>query len=218
MYVGRIVAIGRTQAGRLAALYRVSSRSFPNREARRQEKAVAVVPKPGFENDIFKNPYIAYNCLRLVGPYAVVSNGSHTDPIAEKLQAGLGLRDAVVTVLAALDYEHDSLNTPRIAAVVQRGAGKGCLGIVRQDAVLVQEFALDPGQALYVATYEHNVPCSHYAEPQFDAANAAAACQFVLGQGVFATLERPITAACAVETAEGYDVATADAPPPAPGV
>ena len=31
MYVGRIVAVGRTRAGANAALYRVSSRSFPNR-------------------------------------------------------------------------------------------------------------------------------------------------------------------------------------------
>jgi IMP cyclohydrolase len=215
MYVGRIVAIGMTRASRLAALYRVSSRSFPNREARRLEKAIAIVPKPGCENDIFRNPYIAYNCLRLVGPFAVVTNGSHTDPVAEKLQAGMGMRDALVTVLAAMDYEHDSLNTPRLAAVVQRGTTRGCLGIVRQDAVLVQEFALAPGQAFYVATYEHNVPCPHYSDPRFDAVDAAAACQYVLGGGVFASLEKPITAACAVETPEGYEVATADATPPA---
>jgi IMP cyclohydrolase len=211
MYVGRIVAVGMTKAGRLAALYRVSSRSFPNREARRLEKAVAIVPKPGYENDIYKNPYIAYNCLRLSGPYAVVSNGSHTDPVTEKLQAGMGMRDALVTVMAAMDYEHDSLNTPRITAVVQRGTGKGYLGIVRQDALLVREFTLTPGQAYYVATYEHHAPSTRYADSSFDAADAAAACQYVLTGGVFADLERPITAACAVETGEGFEVATADA-------
>ena len=76
MYVGRIVAIGRTRAGSGAALYRVSSRSFPNREAKMLPGAVAIVPKPGFENDIFKNPYIAYNCVRLVPAYdlAVATN------------------------------------------------------------------------------------------------------------------------------------------------
>lgn len=212
MYVGRIVAIGMNTAGALAALYRVSSRSFPNREARRLEKAIAIVPKPGFEGDIFKNPYIAYNCLRLVGPFAVATNGSHTDPVAEKLQAGMNMRDALVTAMAAMDYEHDSLNTPRIAAVVQKGTGKGYLGIVRHDALLVREFALTPGQAFYVATYEHNVPCPEYTDRRFDAADAAAACQYILGRGVFANLERPITAACAVETAAGFEVATADAP------
>ncbi len=212
MYVGRIVAIAMTKAGALAALYRVSSRSFPNREARVLDKAVAIVPKAGFENDIFKNPYIAYNCLRLVGPFAVATNGSHTDPVAEKLQAGMGMRDALVTVLAAMDYEHDSLNTPRIAAVVQKGTGRGCLGIVRQDALLVREFSLAPGQALYVATYEHNAPGTEFADPCFDVSSAADACQYILGRGVFADLERPITAACAVETADGFAVASAAAP------
>ena len=33
MYVGRIVAIGMTKDGRPCAMYRVSSRSFPNRRA-----------------------------------------------------------------------------------------------------------------------------------------------------------------------------------------
>ena len=216
VYVGRIVAIGMTQAGRLAALYRVSSRSFPNREARCLAQAIAIVPKPGCENDIYKNPYIAYNCLRLTGPYAVASNGSHTDPVAEKLQAGMGMRDALVTVLAAMDYEHESLNTPRIAAVVQQGSAKGYLGIVRHDALLVQEFALTPGQAFYVATYERHVPCPHYADLRFDAADARAACQYILTGGVFADLERPITAACAVETATGFAVATLDMPSPTP--
>ncbi len=216
MYVGRIVAIGMTQAGRLAALYRVSSRSFPNREARRLEKAVAIVPKPGCESDLYKNPYIAYNCLRLTGDYAVASNGSHTDPVTEKLQAGMSMRDALVTVLAAMDYEHDSLDTPRIAAVVQRGSAKGYLGIVRRDALLVQEFTLTPGRAFYVATYEHHVPCPHYTDPHFDAADAQAACQYVLTGGVFAGLERPITAACAVEAPAGFEVATLDVAPPAP--
>ena len=95
MYVGRIVAIGCTRTGRAAALYRVSSRSFPNREAKILGQSVAIVPKAGFENDIHKNPYIAYNCLRLVGDYAVATNGSHTDPVTEKLETGMSPRDAL---------------------------------------------------------------------------------------------------------------------------
>ena len=35
MYLGRIVAAGLTKDGRAVAMYRVSSRSFPNREARK---------------------------------------------------------------------------------------------------------------------------------------------------------------------------------------
>jgi IMP cyclohydrolase len=211
MYVGRIVAVGMTKAGELAAMYRVSSRSFPNREAKILDKAIAVLPKAGFEDDIHKNPYIAYNCLRLVGPYAVATNGSHTDPVTEKLAAGMNMRDALVAALFGMDYEHDSLNTPRIAAVVQKGSDKGYLGIVRHDALHVSEFTLVPGQAFYVCTYEHNVPCPAYTDPDFDVASAADACQYMLGQGVFAQLERPVTAACALETPQGFETAVADA-------
>ena len=66
MYVGRIVAIGRTPGGANLAAYRVSSRSFPNREAVQGEGRCAVVPRAGHEADVSKNPYIAYNCLRIV--------------------------------------------------------------------------------------------------------------------------------------------------------
>lgn len=212
MYVGRIVSIGMTKSGRLAAMYRVSSRSFPNREAKILDGKVSVIPKQGYENDIHKNPYIAYNCLRLVNRYAVVSNGSHTDPITEKLASGMTVRDAMISVLYGMDYEHDSLNTPRIAAVVEQGSSLGCLGIVRHDALLIQQFTLTPGNAFYVCTYEHNVPCSHYHDSAFDADSAADACQYVLGKGVFAELERPITAACALENANGsFQAAAADA-------
>ena len=59
MYLGRIVAIGLTKEGNTAAMYRVSSRSFPNREAIKTAQGIAIVPKAGFESDLRKNPYIA---------------------------------------------------------------------------------------------------------------------------------------------------------------
>ncbi len=210
MYVGRIVAVGCTTDGRGAGLYRVSSRSFPNREAKILDKAVAIVPKPGHENDIFKNPYIAYNCFRQVGSLAVVSNGSHTDPVAEKLQAGMSPRDALATVMLAMDYEHDSLDTPRITGIVQADGARGWLGIIRKDALLVREFQLKPGQAFYVCTYERNVPGPDQADPAFAARTAAAACAWILGQGAFAEFEKPVAAVCAVADANaGFTTATA---------
>ncbi len=216
MYVGRIVAIAQNQAGRNAALYRVSSRSFPNRRARISAEAVAIVPKPGHETDIEKNPYIAYNCLRTCGPYAVAANGSQTDPIAEKLAAGCPPREALASVLLALDYEHDSYNTPRIAAVVARGGAVGWLGIVRHDAILVKEFPLEPGAVFYVCTYEHNALDPGFGGAGFNAQSAGACCRYILGQGVFAELERPITAACALERTRdaGFEMAALDAPAP----
>ena len=82
LYVGRIVCVGITPSGRVCAGYRVSSRSFPNRRAIMRESAVSIIPKPGHESDVEKNPYIAYNCARTVrgGEVAVLTNGSQTDP------------------------------------------------------------------------------------------------------------------------------------------
>lgn len=215
MYVGRIVAIGANRDGRLAAMYRVSSRSFPNRMAKILDEKVAIIPKPGYESDIHKNPYIAYNCLRLAGNCAIATNGSQTDPIAEKIAAGVPVRDALASVLLALDYEHDSYNTPRIAAVVTQGSRQAYLGIVRHDALLIRAFELEPGTTFYVCTYEHNAPATRYTDTGFHADNADSACEYVLGQGVFAELERPVTAACALETsADGFAIAVADAPAP----
>ena len=70
MYVGRIVAVGK--ADRPFAAYRVSSRSFPNRVARITDAIVAIQPID--PEDMKKNPYIAYNCLRASENGVVVSN------------------------------------------------------------------------------------------------------------------------------------------------
>ncbi|MDD3118991.1 MAG: IMP cyclohydrolase [Victivallales bacterium] len=207
MYVGRIVAVGMNRAGAVAAMYRVSSRSFPNREARLTGRTVAIMPRSGFESDLSKNPYIAYNCVRLAGDVAVVSNGSHTDPIVEKIAQGMAIRDAFALGLLAMDYEKDSYNTPRIVAAVSRKNTSGWLGIVRHDALLVREFKLQPGAAFYVATYEHNVPEDCRCDVAFDAADAAGACAHVIRGGVFAELEHPVTAAAVMVKDGDFELA-----------
>ena len=210
MYVGRIVAIGRTQDGRLAALYRVSSRSFPNRRAQIKENAVAIVPKEGSEGDVFKNPYIAYNCLRIAGETAVATNGAQTDPIAEKVAAGVPVRDAFVWSLLALDYEKDEYDTPRIAAAVSRWSDCGVLGVVREDGLEVRRFSLEPGECFFVSTYETN-RVSAAQRSEFDASSAQEGAEFILGKGIFADMTNPITGVCALESADGFEIAAAEA-------
>ena len=207
MYVGRIVAVGRTPQGQMAVIYRVSSRSFPNREAKVLGETVAIVPKPGFETDVQRNPYIAYHCLRVVGDVAVASNGAHTDPIAEKIAAGMSIRDALTLSLLALDYEKDAYNTPRIAAVVRAGAETGFLAVVRPDCLHVHELALNAGECFYVATYEHNEVRPEQRE-QFAVCSAAEAARHIVEFGRFAELEKPITSAAALETSDGFELAT----------
>lgn len=167
MYVGRFIVVGPG-----IGAYRVSSRSFPNRQITDRDGLLTVGPTPDApETD---NPYVSYNCVRTVngpstdGEVAVVGNGSHVDPIAEKLELGYPPRDALAASLLALDYEKDDYNTPRIAGVV--GAETAYIGTVRHDALLVEEV----DEPTLVATYEENSPTA-YALDATDATHAAKA-------------------------------------------
>ncbi|WP_119821350.1 IMP cyclohydrolase [Halalkaliarchaeum desulfuricum] len=156
MYVGRFLVVGPGIGG-----YRVSSRSFPNRQVIERDGTLTISPTPDApETD---NPYIAYNCVRSVTPgdatdrtagteLAVVGNGSHVDPITEKLSLGYPARDALASSLLALDFEKDDYDTPRIAGVV--GAETAHVGTVRRDALVVREVA----EPTLVATYERDDP------------------------------------------------------------
>ncbi|MFC6724132.1 IMP cyclohydrolase, partial [Halobium palmae] len=129
MYVGRFVVVAPG-----VGAYRVSSRSFPNRRVVDRDGTLTVAPTPDApETD---NPYVSYNCLRPVETptgrtLVALGNGSHVDPIAEKLELGYPARDALADPLLALDYEKDDYDTPRIAGVV--GSDEASVGIVRRD-------------------------------------------------------------------------------------
>ncbi len=207
MYVGRIVAVGRNKAGRNAVMYRVSSRSFPNRRAVDNGGTLAIVPREGSEADLQKSPYIAYNALRIAGEWAVAANGSHTDPIADKIAGGTPVREALALCLSAMDYEKDELDTPRIAAVVPREGPSAWLATVRRDALVVKQVSLTAGRALYLATYEADDVEDRQAS-DFDATTGAGAAAFVVSGGAFAAFERPVTSAAAIATASGFSLGT----------
>ncbi|NYT18097.1 MAG: IMP cyclohydrolase [Methanobacteriales archaeon] len=189
MYLGRILAVGSNEEGSFVA-YRVSSRSFPNRMTKSFPESVAVVPKEGFEKDIYKSPYIAYNCIRIVNDVAVVSNGSHTDVIAEKIASGMTIRDALALSLLTMDYEKDDFQTPRIAGASIMN-GESYIGIVTADKVIVDK--VSPGEASYIATYEHTYP----QKVEFEAANSSDAAAFIMDQGKFSEFTNPVTSAAA---------------------
>ena len=207
MYLGRIVAIGMTPQGKAAAMYRVSSRSFPNREAVLVNNQISILPRAGFESDLRKNPYISYNCVRLAGEWAVATNVSQTDPIVEKIAMGFPPRDAISLGLLAMDYEKDSLDTPRIVAVVSNKRPVGYLGIIRKDALLVREFTLVPGEIRYLSTYEKNRPCDDQVATGFAAPCVNCAAQYVVDGGIFAEFTNPVTSAAALASEDGFDLA-----------
>jgi IMP cyclohydrolase len=149
MYVGRIAIVGRSQKRSFVA-YRVSSRSFPSRRAEVRGKSILVSPLD--LADLARNPYIAYDCIRVAGDLAVVANGTHADMIAERIEDGQKPLDAIALSLVAYGYERDELDTPRIAGAV-RGE-RAWLGIAKRDEYRFGEFKLEDGLALFVATYE----------------------------------------------------------------
>lgn len=213
MYVGRIVCVALTNDGRICASYRVSSRSFPNRTAVLNGHKVSIIPKEGHESDVQKNPYIAYNCVRVVcdDQVAVVTNGSQTDPIAEKIEMGMSPRDALTLTSLALDYEKDDYNTPRVSAVADRRDSSGWLAVVRAEGIEVQKMPLQPGQFFYVATYEEDSISEKHGGVDYDAKTAYDACHFVLHRDVFRFRTNPITAVAAMAEQNGFDLVVQDA-------
>lgn len=200
MYVGRFLVV----APDLAA-YRVSSRSFPDRKAVERDGAITVVPTANAEAT--DNPYVSYNCYREERGHAVIGNGSHVDPIAEKLGLGYPVRDALAESLLALDYEKDDYDTPRIAGVVaSEGSSDGAdgmltaddeafIGTVRQDALLVEAVE----EPTLVATYEKEDP-----EPiSFDAESASDAAT----EAYSAAFEHAVCAIGVEQTDDGYATA-----------
>ncbi len=169
MYVGRFIVVG----PRVGA-YRVSSRSFPNRRIVDRNGTLTVAPTPDApETD---NPYIAYNCVRSVDGGVVLGNGSHVDPVAEKLALGYPTRDALAETLLALDFEKDDYDTPRIAGVMgtedaTNDSGGAYVGIVRRNGLVVERVT----EPTLVATYEENRPRPF----DFEADSAAAAARAV---------------------------------------
>jgi len=185
MYVGRFVVVG-PEVG----AYRVSSRSFPNRRIAEREGALTVGPTADApETD---NPYISYNCVRTAGDRAVLGNGSHVDPITEKIELGYPARDALAESLLALDYEKDDYDTPRVAGVVGE---ESYVGTVRKDALLVERVE----EPTLVATYEKNAPESF----DFGATDAEAAAR----EAFDLDFEHAVCAAGVARTDEGFETA-----------
>lgn len=188
MYVGRIVSVGINNEGKPYVAYRVSSRSFPNRKSIDFEDKAAIVPKEGFEKDIYKNSYIAYNCIKIIDDIAIVSNGSHTDVIADKIAVGMNIKDALTYSLLTMDYEKDDYNTPRIAGVVT--PSKAYIGLVSDNKILVEEIE----NAVYISTYGELNPITI----DFKAKTSEEAAKFIFDEGAFKELEKPVNSVAAV--------------------
>ena len=196
MYTGRILSTGMNSEGKPFVAYRVSSRSFPNRKCMKFDDHAAIVPKEGFEDDIYRSTYISYNCICFADGVAVVSNGSQTDVIADKIRVGMNIRDAMAYSLLTMDYEKDDYNTPRIAAAITQTDDEEeyeCyIGIVNDNKILVEQVPY--GEAAFISTYGSQVPD----KVDFEAATSKDAAKYIFDEGTFANYEKPVTSCAAV--------------------
>ncbi len=201
MYIGRFVLVGQTTEGRWYLGYRVSSRSFPNRRITVSEGRATVMPTE--DAPPADNPYIAYNCFRNYDQVGIVANGSHVDPMIDKVSLGYPLRDALGLCSLALDFEHDSYNTPRVTAALDASRGKGYLGIVADDQLLIRQVNPSPGEALLIATYQTTQPTPIYLRG--GSAQELADSLFAAGY------EHPVSSLVAIPTHAGWELATHNA-------
>ena len=210
MYIGRSVCLGKTPDGRNVAVYRISSRSFPDRTAKHDGDTVSIVARPGASGSGTRNPYIFYNCARLLPEHIVVGNGTHTDVIAEKLSSGYPARDALTVALFSLDYERDEQNTPRIAAVIPREGSTGWLGSIRPDSIEIRGLALERGNVAYVATYE-SVDISPARVLPIGDDDASSIAQSALDGPGFNNFENPVVAVAVLATKAGIEIGIREA-------
>ena len=196
MYTGRILSTGMNSDGKPFVAYRVSSRSFPNRMCLKFDDHAAVVPIEGHEKDVYKSIYISYNSIKIVEDKVIVSNGSQTDVIADKIAVGMNIRDALAYSLLTMDYEKDDYNTPRIAAVVTASTDEEdyeCyIGIVNDNKILVEQVPY--GEAAFISTYGSQLPD----KVEFEAKSSSEAAKYIFDEGVFENYEKPVTSCAAV--------------------
>lgn len=149
VYRGRYIAIGKLSAP--AALYRVASRSFPNRRIDLADEAAQVVPTEDAEYS--DNPFISYRCYtKLAEDTVIISNGSQLDQAVSKFRRGCPMKDALMLALLANDFEDDGHATPRIIGAVQGEVG--FIGSVGAKHIGVYAFDLEDGVFMEVSTNE----------------------------------------------------------------
>lgn len=192
-YVGRVLSVAMSPSGQLVGMYRVASRSFTNREIV-VEGSSARVKLVASVGSVESSNYVEYECLSVVGNKAILSNGSHTTPIAGRIRRGDSTRDAICATLVGMDYEFDSLATPRIACVLELGSSFAWLGIVSTEQICVKRLELVPRRGFYVATYHKTEIAREQSFDDFVSEEPSDYNRFVTKEGPFAEMSHGVCA------------------------
>ena len=129
-YPGRGIVLGQNHDGVWIAIYWIMGRSDNSRNRIFTHKD-NVLSTEAADPSLVKDPsLIIYNAMRGIGHNIIVSNGSQTDVIYDKLMLGSSF-------LASLEhekYEPDAPNyTPRISGYIDRNVGSVSLSIIKRN-------------------------------------------------------------------------------------
>ena len=129
-YPGRGIVLGRNHNSEWVAVYWIMGRS-PNSRNRIFKYENKILSTEAADPSKVKDPsLIIYNDMRGIGHNVIVSNGSQTDMIYDKLMLGSGF-------LASLEnetYEPDEPNyTPRISGFIDKNRQRITLSIIKRN-------------------------------------------------------------------------------------
>jgi len=194
MYSGRILAVCRNKNGKLFGIYRVSSRSYPNRKIITSETHGIVIPTNNQSaGGIELNPYVSYTCMRIVREFAILTNGEHTTPIAGQIDNGLPPRQAMINVLCGMDYEFDENGTPRIALVIDSKADTSWLGIISKQQINIKEINPLVNQGFFISTNFYTDIGSNQVFSDFEIMDGMDSAKLIWdGNNLFKEMEFPV--------------------------
>ena len=129
-YPGRGIIIGRNHDSEWVVIYWIMGRSDNSRNRVFKYKN-NILSTEAADPSLVKDPsLIIYNAMRGIGHNIIVSNGSQTDVIYNKLMLGSSFQ----TSLEHEKYEPDAPNyTPRISGYIDRNVNNISLSIIKRN-------------------------------------------------------------------------------------
>ena len=154
-YPGRIAAAGYGMNGEEVLLYAITGRSSNSRNRVFRLENGVLRTEPYDPSKVEDPSLIIYSAMRTAGDTVVLTNGDQTDTIADFLEAGRSLEEA----LASRTYEPDAPNfTPRIS-ITQDTSGY-TLSIIRKDGDdtdrRIYRYGMEKGIMHMIHTYMHD--------------------------------------------------------------